>query len=71
MNLSDYYDMLEKHDWCYVMGSGEVYSRGRKSQVAICRVAEESPEHRELFSAFSKHHAIRGERGPKPLKPSA
>lgn len=56
MNLKDYDDRLARHDWyhCWSDDHG-VWSRGEDDYREIKYLAGESPEHKLLFEAYSKH----------------
>lgn len=56
MNLADYYDLLEKHDWFY--GYSDDHRAWRKGQAEahqLFAIAKQSPEHDALYKAYSAH----------------
>ena len=64
MNLKDYYDMLEKHDWYYSYSDDhKVWMRGNKAQDLLEELAEESEEFKDLYENYMAH-VFNGE--PKP-----
>lgn len=66
-SLSDYYDMLQKHDWTHAMSDDQsVYRRGRDVHDQLLRISKESPKHAELYDKYYKYGW--GE-GPQPQKP--
>ncbi len=74
MELRDYYDELEKHDWFYEMTEDHrVWQLGNRASARIARISKESPEHEALRSAYHKH-VFSGpnwgtEKASKPEKP--
>ena len=56
LSLSEFWDLLDKHDWTYMMSDGmsPQYVKGKEEREELKRYAELSPEHAELFSAFAK-----------------
>ena len=56
MTLPEFWDLLDKHDWTYMMSDGmsPQYVKGKEEREELKRYAELSPEHAELFSAFAK-----------------
>lgn len=74
-SLREYYDMLERHDWTWVMSDDVAVVRaGRKSEEALNAVARRSPEHAALIVAWCEHvfsgPAYRCAQKPKPERPS-
>lgn len=67
--LAKFYDMLNAHDWAYVMASGDAYYKGAANHQKILKIADESDDHMHLYQGFAAHYAIRGSRGPKPEMP--
>lgn len=67
--LPEYYDMLSRHDWFYMMSDDRsVYSRGSSNEGKIQSIAKQSPEHRDLYEAYV---AYTWKKGPKPERPNA
>lgn len=67
--LPEYYDMLARHDWTYMMSDDpNVYKRGSASESRIKSILKESPEHQALIEAYRN---FAWGRGPKPEKPNA
>ena len=74
MTLTEYWDLLNKHDWYYHMSdSNKVYFAGEKAERELNSIAAESPEHKNLLEGF-KAHFFSGkpwdtEKQPKPERP--
>lgn len=76
MELGEYYDELEKHDWFYDYSDDHsVWRRGQAARNKLSSIASQSPEHKALWDGFNKH-VFSGpnwgtEKAPKPEKPNA
>ena len=72
--MVEYYDLLEAHDWTYnFTDDHRVWKLGQATQNNIVRISNKSPEHEELYKAFS-NHVFSGfpwgtEKASKPIKP--
>lgn len=67
MKLLDYYARLATHDWWYLMSDdGRAYRAGHRDKEELRAIANESPEHEELFQEWNNH--IFGDE-PKPEIP--
>lgn len=67
MELSEFYDELEKHDWTHAMSDDHrVWKRGFANMQRLQRIAKESEEHQKLYDAWASYQNFMGERGPKP-----
>lgn len=77
MNLQDYYDLLEQHDWYYIFSDDhKVYEKGKSNQDKLVDLAEENgPKFKELYKAFGDHYFSGKpwdtEQKPKPERPGA
>lgn len=74
VSLSDYWDMLEEHDWFHMMSDdGGVDRRGDANYRRLAKIAEQSKEHLAMLKAFHEHKwtgKIWGtEKAPKPGRP--
>lgn len=57
MELKDYYNELENHDWFYEYSDDQgVWERGRDSLKNIQTLSKNSDEHQKLYDGFCKHH---------------
>lgn len=75
MTLSEFFNLLENHDWFFEMSDdGRVYRRGESQRARIEQVAAESPAHKALFEAFRAHMfsgpAWGTAKQPKPERPA-
>lgn len=75
MNLTEYYDRLEKADWFYEFSDDHsVWKRGSTEFANLRGLAKQSSEHQALFDAFRTHHFSGKpwgtEKQPKPERPS-
>jgi hypothetical protein len=74
MNLSDFYNALEAHDWYFDYSDDHsVWKRGVAARDALVAASKESPEHTALFKAY-REHMFTGkpwgnEKAPKPVRP--
>jgi hypothetical protein len=74
VSLSDYWDMLNKHDWWYEFSDDRrVYNAAACQDKYLRAVAKQSQEHQSLFEGFHRHHFTGkpwdNEQSPKPAKP--
>jgi hypothetical protein len=74
MNLRDYYDLLDKHDWYASMGDDpKAYSKAKKAELELLKLTELSQDHKALFEAMEKHYwtgeAWFTNQAPKPKRP--
>lgn len=72
--LSQYYEMLEKHDWYYSFSDSlKVFEKGREEAIKLNEIALNSPNHAKLYGAFFQHYAsgpgFNCPKLPKPEKP--
>lgn len=58
MTVSEFWDLLDKHDWTYMMSDDPrqdgPYWKGKQEREKLRRYAELSPQHEELFLSFAK-----------------
>jgi len=56
MNLTNYYDMLVRHDWYYTYSDDHrYYLRGRDKEIELLKIAGElGKEYKDLYDSF--HH---------------
>ena len=55
--LREYYGILNSHDWYYSFSDDyTVYRKGRDAQIKIEGMAEQSEEHKKLYSGFKNHY---------------
>lgn len=53
MNIQEYYDLLDKHDWFYQFSDDmSVYGAGEKAQKKIQTLSDTSTVHRDLYLSF-------------------
>jgi hypothetical protein len=76
VNLPDFYDALERHDWHYAMSDdNRVYTAGRKRQAELIEASQLSEAHNSLYEQYSDHvysgPAYGTEQAPKPERPQA
>lgn len=74
ISLSDYWDMLDKHDWYYEFSDdNRVWQAGRQSETSILELSKTSQEYSNLANAFYGHmfsgKAYGNEQQPKPARP--
>lgn len=73
-SLQSYYDALEQFDWFYHFSDDHrVWKKGEAASKKIKYLANQSPEHADLYRRFHKHH-FSGEpwgteKEPKPERP--
>lgn len=75
MNLADYWDGLNRHDWYYMYSDNDsVYRKGSENEARLARISKESPEHAKLWEGFNKHHFSglpwKTPKAPKPRRPA-
>jgi hypothetical protein len=69
MNLAEFYNELERHDWFYQFSDDHgVWCAGERDCNRLKAIAETSPEHRKLMSDFAAYH-YSGESFGKPQAP--
>lgn len=65
--LSDYYKMLQAHDWHYEMSDDRsVYKRGQAERTRLRMTSEESAKHAALYTDYYLY-VTQGK--PKPQEP--
>lgn len=74
VSLSQYWDILNRHDWTYMMSDdGEVYRRGDAEHHRVKKMAEQSEAHKALFDGFYRYiwsgEHMGTEKAPKPERP--
>lgn len=74
MTLQEFWDALEAHDWYYHFSdSGSVFSKGKKSEDRLLKLASTSVEYNDMFQAFRGHYFSGPQystpRIPKPERP--
>jgi len=74
VNLKNYYDRLQRHDWYHEFSDDHrYYSSGRKDRQELMAISEQSPEHKALYLAFYDHMFSgppwNTEKKPLPKKP--
>lgn len=74
VSLTEFYNMLEVFDWYWEMSDdGRTYSKGKKLQGDLLKIAEQSPKHQKLFEEFEQYYWSGTPWGttqaPKPKKP--
>ena len=53
MNIQEYYDLLDEHDWFYQFSDDmRVYNAGNVAQKKIQHLSETSTVHRDLYLSF-------------------
>jgi len=68
ISLGQYYDLLEKHDWYYMMSDdSRAYRAGRASIHKIQSIAQENPDFMRLYNEYVDFR--NGKSVNKPLKP--
>lgn len=76
MELNEYWDKLNCHDWYYQFSDDHrIWRNGETVNKQLAAIANQSPEHMALWDGFSKW-AFSGpawdtEKAPKPEKPGA
>lgn len=74
MELTEYYDLLEAHDWYFAMSDdGYVYRMGLANLRKLEEIAKLSPAHTALLKEYSEH-MFTGKpwntpKAPKPERP--
>lgn len=73
-SLTDFYDILSRHDWHFAMSDdGRVYRRGQESLDRIRKIIAESPHHKALYDAWHEYvfsgKPWNTEKAPKPMRP--
>lgn len=73
VNLSDFYDMLEVHDWYYMMSDDiSVARKGERAELRLKGIAKQSKKHLELMNEFHSYIWRKsGEFRKKPLRPKS
>ena len=67
VNLSDFWDMLDRHDWWYMMSDDpNVYKRGQQATIRLRQIGGQSPEHKKLIDAYEAALRGGGEKPPRP-----
>jgi hypothetical protein len=74
VTLREYWDLLNRHDWYYVMSDdSSAYYRGERSEDILSNFAKLSEAHAEMFNNFKGYHLSRInakiEYCDKPVKP--
>lgn len=74
VTLQEFYDLLDKHDWYYMMSDDNgVERKGSVAMVKLGRIAQQSPAHTELLAQFHQFHWTgkpwNTEQAPKPKRP--
>jgi len=70
ITLSEYYDMLDKHDWFFDMSDDHsVWEAGRRARNKLKDIAWQSPAHKELYYRFTLY--VGKVDAPKPMRPIA
>jgi len=55
MALPEFWDLLDKHDWTYMMSDdARQHRQGKEEREKLRRYAKLSPQHEELFLSFAK-----------------
>lgn len=75
MNLQEYWDLLNSHDWYYNYSDDQrVWSLGNKNDRKLRGIADSSPEHKRLYMGFVNYHFSgkdwNTEKEPKPERPN-
>jgi hypothetical protein len=70
-DLSNYYNLLESHDWYYFYSDDfRVYSSGNRNLKLLVELSNLSEKHKELYENFNKHmfsgEPFNTEKHPKP-----
>jgi hypothetical protein len=69
MKLTDYYDLLAKHNWYYNFSDdNRVWRAGEINLTHLLNIAHESAAHAELYRQFEEYH-FSGSAFDKPAKP--
>jgi hypothetical protein len=73
--LTEFYDMIDRFDWSYMMSDDHrVWEQGSAQESKLLSIAKQSPEHQALWDGFKKHWwsgpYMGTERAPKPERPS-
>lgn len=56
LSLSEYWEMLNNHDWYFdCSDDGKVFARGRASLAKLSDIARQSEEHKKMFDGFKAH----------------
>lgn len=74
ITISQFYDMLAKHDWYYPFSDDiTAYIKGFNRERALSDIASTSPELKNLYVAFEDHYfsgpAFSTARIDKPARP--
>jgi len=58
VTLSEYYDLLEEHDWYYAFSDDmRIYSKGEKQEMYLTGVAQRNGiSFQNLYDAFHHYH---------------
>ena len=73
MSLSEFYDLLEKHDWFYAMSDDpKVVNRGAAQERKLMAIASQSEEHTLLRQAYHEYKwsKLKKVQKTKPERPS-
>jgi len=75
MNLPEFYDQLDRHDWYYEWSDDHgVWERGSSDANRLAQIAKESPVHQKLHNDFTEHkfsgESWGTEKAPKPIRPT-
>jgi hypothetical protein len=55
VNLTDFYQMLEKHEWFHIIDEDEArYQAGAEFYENLRKLADQSPEHKDLFNKYER-----------------
>ena len=55
MALPEFWDLLDKHDWTYMMSDDtRQHRQGKEEREKLRRYAKLIPQHEELFLSFAK-----------------
>ena len=74
MNLNEFYDALENHDWFWMFSDDlKVKKNGENAEYELNEIAKLSSDHQDLLNAFRAYHFSgepwKTERCPKPNRP--
>jgi hypothetical protein len=72
MSLSDFYEILDKHDWWYYFSDDmKVYNKGEVEEDKIKKFASKNPERLKLFLEYKSYmdSRVSGVVLNKPSKP--
>lgn len=74
ISLSEFYDLLNKHDWYSAMSDdSRMVTKGRKAERELLKIADQGPEYAKLFEEFEKYNwsgkAWNTKQLPKPERP--